>query len=230
MGLLGEGVLAFWHGVEEAAEEDFLAWHVREHIPERVGLPGFLRGRRYVAVEGQPKFFNFYEAASIETFRTPIYRERLNNPSPWTRQVVGHFRDTTRTVCKLVTSMGCGEGAWVETIRLGAAVSAENFREIVANDVLPGLFSGKGIAGVHFLEGIPSESRPDTAEKALRSEPDRVADWILLVEAVSHAHLTAQRTAAAADVFKRIGAVTSIERGIYQIQFSLGKADLAEPA
>jgi hypothetical protein len=51
MGLLGKGVLAIWNGIAPEAEEDFVAWHVREHIPERVALSGFLRGRRYVALD-----------------------------------------------------------------------------------------------------------------------------------------------------------------------------------
>ena len=61
MALAGQGVLAIWNGIEDEAEADFVAWHVREHIPERVAVPGFLRGRRYVAVAGAPKYFNFYE-------------------------------------------------------------------------------------------------------------------------------------------------------------------------
>ncbi len=61
MALAGRGVLAIWNGIAEEAEADFLAWHVREHIPERVAVPGFLRARRYVALRGEPRYFNFYE-------------------------------------------------------------------------------------------------------------------------------------------------------------------------
>ena len=61
MALLGTGVLAIWNGIDPEAEADFVAWHVREHIPERVVLPGFRRGRRYVALDGEPAYFNFYE-------------------------------------------------------------------------------------------------------------------------------------------------------------------------
>jgi hypothetical protein len=46
MSLLGKGVLAIWNGIAPEAEEDFVAWHVREHIPERVALPGFLRSEQ----------------------------------------------------------------------------------------------------------------------------------------------------------------------------------------
>ena len=55
MALIGQGVLAIWNGIKPEAEDDFVAWHVREHIPERVGLPGFVRGRRYVAGTALPR-------------------------------------------------------------------------------------------------------------------------------------------------------------------------------
>lgn len=49
MGLLGSGALAIWNGIAPEAEREFDRWHTYEHIPERMALPGFLRGRRYVA-------------------------------------------------------------------------------------------------------------------------------------------------------------------------------------
>jgi hypothetical protein len=33
MTLIGNGVLAIWNGIAPQAEDDFVAWHVREHIP-----------------------------------------------------------------------------------------------------------------------------------------------------------------------------------------------------
>ncbi len=56
-----------------AARDDFHEWHNREHMPERVGIPGFRRGRRYVAISGAPEFFNLYEADSPETLAGQDY-------------------------------------------------------------------------------------------------------------------------------------------------------------
>ena len=36
MGLLGKGVLAIWNGIAPEAEDDFVAWHVREHISRTI--------------------------------------------------------------------------------------------------------------------------------------------------------------------------------------------------
>ena len=57
-------------------------------MPERVAIPGFLRGRRYVALDADLEFFNLYEAASPKVLAGPDYLERLNNPTPWTRASV----------------------------------------------------------------------------------------------------------------------------------------------
>ena len=50
MSFLGGAILAFWADVEASGEADYNDWHTREHMPERCAVPGFLRGRRYVAV------------------------------------------------------------------------------------------------------------------------------------------------------------------------------------
>ena len=63
--------LVFWNGISPGGDEEFLSWHVSEHIPERVSVPGFLRGRRYVAHDGIPRYFNFYETETLEVLHSP---------------------------------------------------------------------------------------------------------------------------------------------------------------
>ena len=43
--LAGEAVIATWNGITPEGRDEFYAWHIQEHIPERVGFPGFRRGR-----------------------------------------------------------------------------------------------------------------------------------------------------------------------------------------
>ena len=82
MPLLGEGVAAIWHNVAPEVQDDYNHWHCYEHVPERVGIKGFLRGRRYVAIEGEPEFFHFYETETVATLTSEAYLTRLNNPTP----------------------------------------------------------------------------------------------------------------------------------------------------
>src|SRR3954470_17020638 len=184
MALIGTGVLAIWNGIRPEAEDDFVAWHVREHIPERVGLPGFLRGRRYVAVEGHPKYFNFYETETSADLSSAAYQARLNAPTDWTRRVVANFTDTSRTVCDVAWSVGVGEGALMAAIQLETSAAAPAFQAAMRNAIGEAIAAVPGIVGLHLLRGHAAAGQADTAEKQLRGVPDKLAGWILLVEAV----------------------------------------------
>jgi hypothetical protein len=226
MALLGGGVLAFWNGIDPEAEAEFVAWHVREHIPERVGLPGFLRGRRYAAIDGEPAYFNFYETESAAALTSPAYVARLNAPTVWTKQVVAHFRDSSRTVCDVAVSLGAGEGGVIETVRLGTARPPAAFIAGMLKGALEPIVCAAGIVGVHLLQGRPADSAGGSAEKALRSQPDEVADWILLIEAVEAEAIRALReSAAATPTLVACGVAPGCRRGLYRLQFGLVKAD-----
>jgi hypothetical protein len=88
MSLIGTSVLVNWGGVLEEKEIDYNQWHSMEHMPERISLPGFLRGFR---AQGEPgthiedKYFMMYEAKNKEIFVSKKYLERLNNPTKWTK-------------------------------------------------------------------------------------------------------------------------------------------------
>jgi hypothetical protein len=227
LSLLGKGVLAIWNGIDPKAESEFVKWHVAEHIPERVGLPGFLRGRRYVAVDGNPKFFNFYETRAPSDLSSPVYRGRLDEPTAWTKSVVRFFQDTSRTICEVSTTLGCGEGAFLEAVRLDTGIDADRFKMLLTSQVLRPASCQAGVVGVHLLQGQNAPAAGATAESQLRGAPDEVAPWVLLIEAVEpnviHAlrqnivHETALRSA---------GVEHEIKRGMYALQFSLTKAEL----
>ena len=73
---------AAWLDITPEVEAEFADWYFREHIPERVTLPGFLSGRRYTAPGGGPnKYLALYEATSKDVFGSEAYRERLNQPT-----------------------------------------------------------------------------------------------------------------------------------------------------
>lgn len=227
MAIHGQAVLAIWNGIRDGAETDFLNWHVHEHIPERVALPGFRRGRRYVALDGHPKFFNFYEADRIEDFTSEAYRAALNAPSAWTQQVVRHFTDTSRTVCRVVASRGQGEGAVVETVQLSGGDNPEALLANLVGTILPEMAGKHGIVGIHLLQGQGGLGRQATAETRLRDGPDATADIVLLLELTDAAFLPALRSAGPlSDAgLQAAGAGREIRRGSYRLQFSLGKGE-----
>jgi hypothetical protein len=106
MAILGRAALAVWLECVPEAEADFDRWYREQHLAERLAVPGFLRGRRYEAVRGAPKYFAFYETESGEVLRSPTYMERLNNPTDWTRRVMPAVRNFTRGVYRLLHTEG----------------------------------------------------------------------------------------------------------------------------
>jgi hypothetical protein len=228
MALLGKGVLAIWNGMKNNADEEFVRWHVREHIPERVGLPGFLRGRRYAAIDGKPAYFNFYETADVSVLASDAYQARLNAPTDWTKRVIADFIDMSRTACDVVVSFGLGEGPFIDAIRLSTARDANTFKAAIADTILKPASEASGIVGAHLLQGEKSATGGDTAEKKLRGVPDQVADWVVLIEGVEQDNIDAiRRNVASNEAFIGAGAKSPVERGLYRLQFALTKTELA---
>ena len=107
MALLGKGLLGIWHDLaiqNDAELQDFQLWYTKQHLPERLNVAGFLRGRRYQAVEGDPQFAALYETETAETLASPAYHKQLNNPTEWSTANLAKFRNTNRTACLLYTS------------------------------------------------------------------------------------------------------------------------------
>ena len=226
--MLGSGVLAIWNNVTPGTEEEFVRWHVREHIPERVGIPGFLRARRYVASASGVKYFNFYETKTVDVLQSPAYHARLNSPTEWTKKVVKEFRDTSRTACVVRASIGLGTGACVETIQLRARadVSADAFARAL-RPVLERVQASEAVVAAHLLEGRHDTSKVKAAEKALMAEPDRLADWIILTETLTADAAKALHKGVLADrSLVECGASGDIARSVYTLDFALVKADL----
>ena len=84
MSLLGNGALMIWHDIATDGESDYNEWHSKEHMLERVAVPGFHRGHRGRAVSGSPQYINWYEVDDVDVLTSKAYLDRLNDPTPWT--------------------------------------------------------------------------------------------------------------------------------------------------
>jgi hypothetical protein len=111
-------VLAIWTDIAPEIEADFDEWYRREHMPERLAVPGLRRGRRFRAIDGAPRSFACYDLASVETIVSSAYLERLDHPTTWTKRVMPGFRNTTRAVFRIGASVGQVAGAAALTMRL----------------------------------------------------------------------------------------------------------------
>jgi hypothetical protein len=161
--MLGKAAIAMWWDVAPEVQAEWEDWHSNEHMPERLAIPGFLRGTRWIAVSGPPSYFVLYEAADLATITSGAYLERLNNPTPWSRKMMPHHRNMVRSLCLVRASGGVGLGGVLATIRLTTALPALPRRQ-----------------GVHLLEAQPRAGEPQTEEERIRGG-DATADRILLV-------------------------------------------------
>jgi hypothetical protein len=223
MSFLGKAILAFWADVDASGEADYVDWHNREHMPERCAVPGFLRGRRYVAVAAAPRYFMMYETETLETLASPAYVERLNNPTPWTRKCLALFRNSNRTACRTTLSIGRGIGGAVATIRLGPSGGREQaLRRWLVDEALPKLLERPGISAAHLCEADVETTTVKTTEKDIRDKPDEVARWVVLVEA-SDAHIVGQacREALDAKTLESRGAEPGSITGVYALHHVL---------
>lgn len=183
MSLHGTGVVAIWHDLLPEAKDEFYEWHNREHMPERLGIPGFRRGRRYIVVRGAPEYFNLYEADSPDVLRGPDYLQRLNAPTPWTRQVVTSFRAVARGICRVLYSAGVGQGGAMLTLRFGVGPGAEESAvRLLSQALLPNAVDRHGVAGVHLCRADVEGSRLETAERRARAGETAIPDWIVMIE------------------------------------------------
>ena len=216
--LRGRGVLAIWNGIAPGHDGEFLRWHVNEHIPERLSVPGFLRARRYVALSGAPRYFNFYEVEAPEVLQAQPYLDRLNAPSDWTRAVVPQFTDTSRTICRVVESRGYGVAGNLVTLRL--STSAEGL-----GPILDQLAAHPDVSAVHLLEQAGGAG--GTAESRMRAQPDQAVGAILMVEGVDPVALGAAVAHVAPDdaVVAATGAAPE-RRGIYRLDFLMDRGDV----
>ncbi|WP_428029442.1 hypothetical protein [Ancylobacter sp.] len=76
-----------------AFEDEFNAWYDTEHVPERVAVEGFESGRRYVCLDGHPRYLAMYDMENEAVLETESYlRVSADRASPWTRRVTSRVK------------------------------------------------------------------------------------------------------------------------------------------
>jgi hypothetical protein len=92
--------------VEPDFEDEFNRWYDEEHFPERMRVPGFLRGQRMVSQgDDGTMYLAIYDLADAEVLNSPEYLAvgAKENASPWTLRVVEHLISLDRRVYTDIT-------------------------------------------------------------------------------------------------------------------------------
>jgi hypothetical protein len=170
------GALVVWHDVPPGFEGELDAWYQREHLPERLAVPGFRSARRYRGTGGGPGFLALYETDDVGILASPAYLARLADPTPATQAVMPNFRNMVRCACTLEQDEGRGIGGTLAV--LASATRPE-----------PPRIDSPQVQRVRLLRTERAATQVRNPEAARRPQPDALVDWILLVEAIGEAPL-----------------------------------------
>lgn len=80
-----KGILMIRTDVHPAIEAEWNHWYDTRHIGERLKIPGFYSVRRFVAIEGEPKYLTVYEMADVGVLKSEEYlklRDRESSLPP----------------------------------------------------------------------------------------------------------------------------------------------------
>jgi hypothetical protein len=174
--MTGTGVLAVWNNRVKASAANYENWYQTEHLPERLAVPGFMRGRRYQAVVGDLEFFTWYEVASPAVLRSEPYMKCLANPTPWTQEMMsGIFIDASRTLCRREVLWGEVFGAAALAIRFADALDPERARQAIE-----GLNDPSSLARAELWTSDEQPGEGAMAEEAIRGPDAKIASCLLL--------------------------------------------------
>jgi len=61
--------------IDPSVEEDFNRWYDEKHIPELLACPGWLSAKRYIALDGGPRYVAVYQIAGRWVYDTPEFQK-----------------------------------------------------------------------------------------------------------------------------------------------------------
>ena len=180
------GLMAFWADIGPDYETRFLEWHNCEHMPERVSVPGFREGRRYRELGGSSRYLMMYFTDSADVLGSRAYMERLNDPTPWTRESLGHFRNPSRNVYTVLAGHGrtsLREFPYLISIRFDIRPDAHaRIRPSIEGGLVPGLTALPHVGRLRFYGIDAAVSGIETAERGLHAGGPGSQRFLLLAE------------------------------------------------
>jgi hypothetical protein len=225
MTILGKGAVAIWHDIVPEGLADFYAWHDGEHMPERVAIPGFVRGRRYVAIDADLGFFNLYETVDASVVVSPDYRARLNAPTPWTIAAVKSFRNVARALCRVADDRGRADGGLAATLRYDVEPGREDAHIAAIAPLLEKLAASPGIASLCALIADDAGTREVNAEEQARGVANMRPRVAIVIEGCAEMPQFAKtvREILTPEALGQRGAVGAAPTGIYRHQVTRAK-------
>jgi len=172
------GLLCVMNDIAPACDRrDYEAWYQQDHVPDRLGIPGFLSARRYRRLNGpRAEFLTFYETATPQVLCSAPYLKRLAEPTDWTARIMAHFRTMSRSICRVALDEGqAGAGGMLALIAQQEAPAMGLEAQLCA------MLKQPGVTRVRIWRADPTVTVPSPEEK-LRPGGDGSFATIIVVE------------------------------------------------
>jgi hypothetical protein len=219
MGLRGKGMLMTFTEVPPEHEEDFNEWYNREHLDERVGMPGFRRARRYVALRADPKYFATYETKTVADLAAPDYLKLLADQSPWSKRVMKRFSKFHRLTLKITVDLAHGVGGGVAVCRFFPRPEAMRpLRAWLKEAALPEAIRRPGMLGAFVGENDLDVANAPARAQGVDFPQASEQEWAVLFEAADARTALAAAREALAELKAR-GVPRPAAFGAYSLQF-----------
>jgi hypothetical protein len=221
MPLHGKGMLIVFNEVRARDERDFNEWYNREHIDERINLPGFRRGRRYVAVRGAPKYLATYECNTVRDLAAPGYLALLANQTPWTQAVMARFTKFNRLTVRVQVDLAHGVGGAVAAVRfVPSPRSRKALTEWLRDTALPKTVARSGMVGAVATENDLEVAHAPLQSKSMDHPKADEAEWVLLLEGADASTVgAAARATFRLATLRNFGVKAAPTIGTYQLLF-----------
>ncbi|HVY16472.1 MAG TPA: hypothetical protein VHB27_14695 [Rhodopila sp.] len=94
---MAKGLLLMAFDLRTTHADEFHAWYDREHVPERLRVPGFLNAERWIGEDDPNLHIATYDLASHSVLRSPAYLAVSGaHQTPWTKRVTAMARRLLR--------------------------------------------------------------------------------------------------------------------------------------
>ncbi|MCI0148901.1 hypothetical protein KNO81_23765 [Paraburkholderia sediminicola] len=216
MAISGSAFLALWNDVSAESDTEYNRWHTDEHVPERVGIAGFIAGRRYrSSAPAQHRYFTLYETETSAVFDSAAYLDVIERPTAWSASMRPLLKNVVRATCDTVASTGSVSGQAIACVRFS---TAERFDGGRVTDACVAL---AGVGSAHL--GEVRLSAPEAFEKWSNANE---ATHVLLVEGVDELTLRAHQTAFGEIARRFAGAVQPAVVDTYELVFGIRHAQV----
>jgi hypothetical protein len=170
--------LSLWNGIASTAlQAEYETWHTFEHVPERVGLPGFIEALRYrgwtPAADGTPRYFTCYWLDDLAALDSPAYRGVFAAPTPWSARMRTQLRDFFRRPCALAGSHGASSASQLCTLRLQGDDSA-------LPDRLARLVDTAQVVSARWGQAAPTDFAVPIANSSAAAD----GEWVVMLQGI----------------------------------------------